>query len=66
MAKILEPISDEELKRITIANLRKEYKRISDFYRRIINGDLTYCPHCVQWKKTSTGFYPSNTSPDGV
>ena len=66
MAKILEPISDEELKRITIANLRKEYKRISDFYRRIINGDLTYCPHCGQWKTTSTGFYSSNTSPDGV
>lgn len=66
MAKVLEPISDEELKRITIANLRKEYKRISDFYRRIINGDLTYCPHCSQWKSTSICFYSSNTSPDGV
>lgn len=66
MAKILEPISDEELKRITVANLRNEYKKLADFYRKIINGDLTYCPHCGQWKITSTGFYSSNTSPDGV
>lgn len=66
MAKVLEPISDEELKRITVANLRNEYKKLADFYRKIINGDLTYCPHCGQWKSTSTGFYVSNTSPDGV
>ena len=66
MAKILEPISDEELKRITVANLRNEYKKLADLYRKIINGNLTYCPHCGQWKITSTGFYSSNTSPDGV
>ena len=34
MAKIIEPISDEDLKRITVANLRNEYKKLSDFYKK--------------------------------
>ena len=42
MAKILEPISDEELKRITIANLRNEYKKLADFYRKIIKQSYEY------------------------
>ena len=66
MAKVLEPLSNVQLKQITLANLRIEYKKLADFYRKIINGELTYCPHCSQWKSTSTCFYSSNTSPDGV
>lgn len=66
MARILEPISDEELKKITISNLRKEYSKLAEFYKKIINGELTYCSHCCNWKMTSTGFYSSNVSPDGI
>lgn len=66
MAKILEPISDEELKRITVANLREEYKKLAKMYRKIINGELAYCNHCGEWKSTTTGFYASKTSSDGV
>ena len=66
MAKVVEPISDEQLKKITVANLRKEYSKLADFYRKIINGELTYCSHCCNWKTTSTGFYSSNTSLDGI
>ena len=65
MAKILEPISDEELKRITVANLRNEYKKLADFYRKIINEDLVYCPRCGQWKRVES-FYGSISSPDGI
>lgn len=66
MAKILEPISDEELRRITVANLREEYKKLAKMYRKIINGELAYCDHCGEWKSTTTGFYASKTSADGV
>ena len=66
MAKILEPISDEELRRITVANLREEYKKLAKIYRKIINGELAYCDHCGEWKSTTTGFYASKTSADGV
>ena len=65
MATVLEPISDEELKRITVANLRNEYKKLADFYRKIINGNLLYCSHCGNWK-TSKSFYLSDKSPDGI
>lgn len=66
MAKVLEPISDEELKRITVANLRNEYKKLADFYRKIVNEELAYCPHCGQWKRTESAFYGSISSPDGI
>lgn len=66
MAKVLEPISDEELKRITVANLRNEYKKLADFYRKIVNEELVYCPHCGQWKRAESAFYGSISSPDGI
>lgn len=65
MARVLEPISDKDLKRITVANLRIEYKKLADFYRKIINGNLVYCSHCGKWKSSSV-FYTSNSSPDCV
>lgn len=66
MAKVLQPISDAELKKITLANLRKEYTKLSNFYQKIINGELTLCPRCGQWKATKINFYASDTSPDGI
>ena len=65
MAKVLEPISDAELKKITVVNLRNEYKKLANFYQRIMNNELIYCSHCGQWKSAST-FYSSKTSPDGI
>lgn len=66
MAKILEPLDERELKQITLVNLRKEYTKLSNFFKRIINGELTYCPHCGKWKSTEISFYTSNTSADGI
>ena len=43
MARVVEPILDEELKKITVANLRKEYSKLSDFYKKIINGEIIKC-----------------------
>lgn len=65
MAKIYEPISDAELKKSTVVNLRNEYKKLSNFYQRIINNELIYCSHCGQWKPAAT-FYASDASPDGI
>mgnify|MGYP000763440111 CR=1 FL=1 len=65
MAKVLEPISDTELKKITVVNLRNEYKKLANFYQRIMNNELIYCSHCGQWKSAAT-FYSSKTSPDGI
>lgn len=65
MAKVLEPISDAELKKITVVNLRNEYKKLANFYQRIMNNELIYCSHCGQWKSAAT-FYSSKASPDGI
>ena len=65
MARVIEPITDEQLKQITVANLRKEYKKIADFYRKIINNEIVYCSHCRNWK-TVRAFYESAKSPDEI
>lgn len=65
MAKVIEPISEEELKRITVANLRNEYKKLSEFYKKIMNEEIVYCPHCQSWKRV-VSFYSSNECPDGI
>lgn len=66
MARMLNPLTDEELKKTNVVNLRKEYKKIADIYRKIVNEELVYCPHCGQWKKADVAFYSSNSSPDGI
>lgn len=65
MARVVEPILDEELKKITVANLRKEYSKLAEFYRKIINGEIIKCNKCGEWKNTNA-FYQSNTSIDGL
>ena len=32
MAKVIEPLSDAELKKIAVANLREEYRKLSNIY----------------------------------
>ncbi len=65
MAKVIEPLSDAELKKTTIANLRDEYRKLSNIYNRIMNEELIYCPRCGTWKNTNS-FYASKESPDGI
>ena len=65
MARVVEPISDEELKKITVANLRKEYSKLAEFYRKIINGEIIKCNKCGEWKSVDA-FYQSSTSADGI
>lgn len=65
MAKLLEPLSQEEVKKLTVTELRKEYIKLANFLMRILNGELIYCSHCGKWKNTAS-FYASNTSFDKI
>ena len=65
MARVVEPILDEELKKITVANLRKEYSKLAEFYRKIINGEIIKCDKCGEWK-SADAFYQSSSSTDGI
>lgn len=64
MAKLLIPVSNEDLKKMNVTQVRNEYTKLSDFYQKIVNNDLMYCPVCCKWK-TSTGFYSSHSCADG-
>ena len=66
MVKMAVPLTEEETRKLTMGNLRKEYLKLADTYKKILNEDLIYCPHCKQWKKVNTEFYSSDTSPGGV
>lgn len=63
MAKVLDPLSDNEVNKMTVVNLRTAYKKLADFCRKILNGNLVYCSHCGQWR-TRMAFYSSDVSAD--
>lgn len=63
MAKVLDPLSDNEVNKMTVVNLRTAYKKLADFCRKILNGNIVYCSHCGQWR-TRMAFYSSDVSAD--
>lgn len=63
MAKVLDPLSDSEVNKMTVVNLKTAYKKLADFCRKILNGNLVYCSHCGQWR-TRMAFYSSDVSAD--
>lgn len=65
MARLLNSLTDDELKKINLVTLRQEYKKLSNIYDRIVNEEIVYCPHCGNWKSVNS-FYSSRTCPDGV
>lgn len=65
MAKLLTPITEEALKKMALANLRNEYRKLSEMYLKIVNEEIIYCPKCGNWKSVNS-FYSSPTSPDGI
>ena len=67
MAYMRSPKTEDEVKKMTAPNLRKEYNTLAETYRKMIDGDLTMCVDCGEWlaqsnfyisKKYKTGTYP--------
>lgn len=66
MAKIPDPLNEEELKSITtVGNMKKEYVKITEFYKKLKNGDFNKCPKCGEWLATDTSFYSHKDYSDG-
>lgn len=57
MASLRNPLTEEEVKKTSVANIRIEYNKMANDYNRIINNDLLLCPKCNTWQKGETGFY---------
>ena len=67
MAYMRSAKTEDEVKKMTAPNLRKEYNALADTYRKMVDGDLTMCVDCGEWlaqsnfyisKKYKTGIYP--------
>ena len=57
MASLRQPLTEEEVKKAGVANIRIEYSKMAKDYNRIIENDLLLCPKCNTWQKAETGFY---------
>lgn len=57
LATLRQSLSEEEVKKLSVANVRIEYNKMAKDYNRIINNDLLLCPKCNSWQKADTGFY---------
>lgn len=58
MARILEPLTEEELKSTTaISVVKREYLKLSGYYKKMADGSLSKCPKCDEWLNTDQAFY---------
>lgn len=64
MAYMVQAKTEDELKGITLVNLRKEYNKLAEDYNKIMNNEVIFCPICADWKATSN-FYTTKKSKTG-
>ena len=57
--------TDDEIKKLTISNLRKEYSSLAETYNKILDGDLVRCNNCGDWL-SRTNFYSSKEYDFGI
>lgn len=67
MARIKKPLTEEEVKKTGVAQIRNEYNDIARVLNKIINSDLVYCHNCGEFhtkesfysdKRFASGYYP--------
>ena len=59
MAKIIQPLSTNKLKELTIFYVRKEYEKLAKHYKNIINRKVLLCPRCGEFLMANM-YYHSN------
>lgn len=50
-------MSEDEVKKAGVANVRMEYNKLAANYNRMLENDLLLCPKCNTWQKAETAFY---------
>jgi len=58
MANLKQPKSEEQVKALTVAGVKKEYLALASDYNKIINNDYMYCHKCNSFL-SSESFYSS-------
>lgn len=62
--KMMRPLSAEEVKKTGVAEVRKQYVKLADYYMRIYDRELLYCPACDDFH-ASYAFYEDKRYPSG-
>lgn len=65
MAYIKQAKTEDEIKKLTVANVKKAYNDLALDYNRLINLDYVYCPCCGEFK-AATNFYGSKNTKSGL
>lgn len=64
MAFLTIPHDESELKKIPVAQMRKDYVKLAKTYNKIVDGEFVYCHNCDQFK-SKAGFYEDNRFKSG-
>lgn len=65
MAYLKQAKTEEQIKSLTVANVKKAYNELSSDYNKLINLDYVYCPCCGEFKSASA-FYTSKKTKSGI
>lgn len=61
MANLKLAKTEDELKSMRIADIKKSYLEIGDIYNKMIDGDYLKCPKCGNIMKAETAFYKDDS-----
>lgn len=65
MAYLKQALDEEQIKKLTVTNVKKAYNELAMDYNKIINLDYIYCPCCGYFKSASS-FYSSKKTKSGL
>ena len=63
--KYIIPLSEDEIKKTPIAEVRKKYTQMAEYYTRVIDRTLLYCPKCDDFRNSTYDFYEDRRFPSG-
>lgn len=65
MAHMLQAKTEDEVKSMTVSNVKKAYNLLADTYNKIINKKLLYCHKCGEHLSAETTFYSDDNYASG-
>lgn len=65
MAHMLQAKTEEEIKSMSVSNVKKAYNLLADTYNKIINKKLLYCHKCGEHLSAETTFYSDDNYASG-
>lgn len=65
MANLKQTKTEDEIKRLTVANVKNEYNKLASDYNKILEGRYVYCHHCNEFLSRES-FYSDKTNSSGL